>query len=195
MSLVQEWDTIPSISFVSNFFDQPEFIRAFAETGKKYLKTENYDFILFSYHGIPERHIIKGDTHGCCQLDSTCCSGINIRNKYCYRAQCFQTTALLAKELGLKEGQYATVFQSRLKTRVKEPWLQPYTDEVITDLAKKGKKKLLVFSPAFVADCLETIVEIGIEYQELFEKFGGEKIQLVESLNARHEMYLPLIRG
>ena len=101
-------------------------------------------------------------------------------SKYCYKAACYETTRLLVEKLNLPEGKYSSSFQSRLG---RDPWIQPYSDFVLKDLAKAGKKKVLVFSPAFVADCLETIVEIGMEYNEDFIENGGEKIQLVESLN------------
>ena len=102
------------------------------------------------------------------------------RNKYCYRAQCFETTRLLVKEMGLAEGSYSVSFQSRLG---KTPWIKPYTDHVIADLAKAGKKRILFFSPSFVADCLETTIEGGEEYKILFEENGGQEWQLIESLN------------
>jgi ferrochelatase len=109
-----------------------------------------------------------------------CCNHYHKRNAYCYRAQCFLTTRLLAAELGLKEEDYTTCFQSRLG---KDPWIQPYTEDVVKELAGKGKKNVLVFCPAFIADCLETTVEVGEEYAEQFEEAGGEHWQLVESLN------------
>jgi ferrochelatase len=98
----------------------------------------------------------------------------------CYRAQCFATTRLLVEKLGLKEGTYTTSFQSRLG---RDPWVQPYTDVVIKELPKKGIKSVLAFSPAFVSDCLETTIEVGDEYKELFEEYGGEHWELVTSLN------------
>ena len=101
------------------------------------------------------------------------------RNRQCYKATCYATSRALAKRLGLREDQYTVCFQSRLDRK----WLKPFSDEVIVDLAKQGDKKLLVFSPAFVADCLETLIEIGEEYQEIFEEHGGEVVELVPSLN------------
>jgi ferrochelatase len=112
-----------------------------------------------------------------------CCNKISINNQYCYRANCFQTTRHLVEALNIDEGKYCTTFQSRLDNK----WLQPFSDKVIEDIAKKGAKNILVFSPAFVADCLETIYEIGVEYQEIFIEHGGEKITLVNSLNANDE--------
>ena len=137
------------------------------------------DHILFSYHGLPERHVDKiypGDD--LCQ-DQPCDSEINDANHSCYKATSYATTRLLAERLGLKQEQYTVCFQSRLDKK----WLTPFSDEVVEQQAKKGAKKLLVFSPAFVADCLETVIEIGDEYQEIFTNHGGEKVQLVPSCN------------
>jgi ferrochelatase len=104
---------------------------------------------------------------------------VNDKNKFCYKATSYATTRLIAEKIGLKDSDYTVCFQSRLDKK----WLTPFSDKVVEEWAKKGAKKLLVFSPAFVADCLETIIEIGEEYQEIFEKFGGEKVQLVPSSN------------
>ncbi|MCY7353052.1 MAG: ferrochelatase [Cytophagaceae bacterium] len=180
MDIVGHWQTIPEISFTNTFFDRPQFIQAITEAARRYMAQTDFDYFLFSYHGIPERQITKGDVTGQTCRFGTCCDTLSNDNQLCYRAQCFATTRLLVKELGLKEGTYITSFQSRLGST---PWIKPYTDEVIKDLAKQGKKKVLAFSPAFVADCLETTVEVGDEYKELFEENGGEHWQLVESLN------------
>jgi len=107
-------------------------------------------------------------------------------NRLCYRAQCFATSRCLAGMLGLEDGQYTVSFQSRLGS---DPWLQPYTDEILSALAAKGVKKILTFSPSFVSDCLETTIEIGHEYQEFFQEQGGEQLQLVESLNT-HPLWI-----
>jgi ferrochelatase len=180
MEIVREWWVIPSINFISSFCDDPGFIKAFAELGRQHMAQDNYDHVIFSYHGLPERQVLKGSDHGYCKLGA-CCNSYNKRNKYCYRAACFATSRLLAAELGLSEDQYTVSFQSRL---LKDPWLQPYTDEVLKTLPGKGIKKVLAYSPAFVADCLETTIEVGEEFREMFEHAGGEKWQLVESLNS-----------
>ncbi|WP_266203208.1 ferrochelatase [Pontibacter kalidii] len=180
MEIVKDWWVIPSISFISSFCDDPGFIKAFAELGKKHMAQDDYDHVIFSYHGLPERQVLKGSDKGYCQLGA-CCNSYHKRNKYCYRASCFVTSRLLAAELGLNEDQYTVTFQSRL---LKDPWLQPYTDEVLKTLPGKGIKKVLAYSPAFVADCLETTIEVGEEFKEMFEHAGGEKWQLVESLNS-----------
>ena len=180
MKYIGKWEVIPEIKFISNFLDHPLFIKAFAEIGRKYMEKESYDHFIFTYHGLPERQIKKASTGGYCQLNDSCCSKYHSKNRYCYRAQCYETTRLLAKELGIQEDKYSVVFQSRLG---KTPWIKPYADEVIPELAKKGYKKIIMFSPSFIADCLETTIEGGVEYKELFEKHGGEHWQLVESLN------------
>jgi len=180
MEIVKDWWIIPDIKFISSFCDDPGFIHAFATLGKQHMAQDDYDFAVFSYHGLPERHILKGSDHGYCQLGA-CCNSYNKRNKYCYRASCFETSRLLAAELGLREDQYTVSFQSRLG---RDPWLKPYTDFVLKDLPAKGIKKILAYSPAFVADCLETTIEVGDEFKHLFLAAGGEKWQLVESLNS-----------
>lgn len=183
MKEIKRWEVIPTLKFLGNFHDHPLFIRAFATLGKEYLKKTSYDHVIFSYHGLPERQILKASCQNYCKLQD-CCNVYHGKNQNCYRAQCFNTTRLLVRELGLKEGNYTTSFQSRLG---KDPWIKPYTDEKLLELVKLGKKRILVFSPAFVADCLETTVEIGIEYQKTFMDNGGQEWQLVESLNVRPE--------
>ena len=153
------------------------------------MKEITYDHFLFSYHGLPERQILKGSCNQYCKL-GTCCGTFHQYNRHCYRAQCFNTSRLLAKELGLSEDDYTVSFQSRLG---KTPWIKPYTDDKIKELCAKGKKKVLCFSPSFVADCLETTIEIGEEYKELFEENGGEHWQLVESLN-KHPQWIECLK-
>jgi ferrochelatase len=180
MRIITKWQVIPEITFKNNFYNYPKFIKAFAANGRKHLEEDKYDHIVFSYHGLPARQIKKGDCTGnTCKLGS-CCDSIHALNQHCYRAQCFETTRLLVKELDLKEGTYTTCFQSRLG---RDPWVQPYTDDVVKELAGKGIKRVLAFSPAFVADCLETTIEVAEEYREMFEEKGGEHWKLVESLN------------
>jgi len=180
MNVIGKWWTIPDIKIVGQFYDHPAFIKAFVEVSKKY-HPENYDHILFSYHGLPERHVDKVyfDAKPC--ADHNCEHEITKENKFCYKAACYETTRLLAKELGISIDKCSTSFQSRLG---RDPWIKPYTDHTLEDLAKKGYKNLLVFSPAFVADCLETLIEIGHEYKEQYIEHGGENLQLVESLNS-----------
>lgn len=180
MDEIKGWEVFPDIKIISKFYDHPGYLNSFIENGKKY-DISQYDHVVFSYHGLPERHIMKGSAHygsDHCTLGS-CCDVITKSNQFCYRANCFYTTRELVKGLNIPQGKYTSTFQSRLNDK----WIKPYSDKVIEDLAKKGAKKILVFSPAFVADCLETIYEIGTEYQEIFHKHGGEKVTLVESLN------------
>ncbi len=180
MQIVSRWQVIPEIEFTNQFYDHHLFLKHFVDGSKKYLEKTNFDHLLFSYHGIPARHIRKGDYTGTTCKFGTCCDQIGPHNQLCYRAQCFATSRALAKALNLHESQYSTAFQSRLG---RDPWLEPYTEDVVQSLPKEGKKKVIVFSGAFVSDCLETTIEIGDEYFELFNHNGGEIFQLVESMN------------
>ncbi|MFI5149371.1 MAG: ferrochelatase [Bacteroidia bacterium] len=180
LQIIKGWEVTPSLEIVSYFFNQQGFLDSWVEVTKKY-DLSKYDHFLFSYHGLPERHIRKGSAHyggGVCNLGS-CCDTIHAGNLYCYRASCLATTRALVARLNIPEGKYTSSFQSRLDDK----WIKPYSDKVLEEKAKQGVKRILVFSPAFVADCLETLYEIGTEYDELFRKHGGEKVQLVESLN------------
>ena len=180
MEEIKHWEVIPTVKFVAQFFDDQLFIKAFAEIGRKYMSAKNYDHFIFSYHGLPERQILKSAVDGYCRLNDKCCSVVHAKNRYCYRAQCFQTTRLLVDALGIKKENYTVCFQSRLG---KTPWIKPYTDEIIPELVRRGVQHVLAFSPSFVADCLETTIEIGVEYKKLFQKHGGTTWDLVESLN------------
>ncbi|WP_144606240.1 ferrochelatase [Algoriphagus algorifonticola] len=180
MEIARGWQIIPEISFINNFVEHPLFIQAWEELGKEMMQQDHYHRYLFSYHGLPERQIRKGSVDNYCKLGA-CCNKYGPKNQFCYRAQCFHTTRLVAAKLGLPEDKVMTCFQSRLG---KDPWIKPYTEDVIKELAELGVKKVLVFSPAFVADCLETTVEVGEEYKEEFEELGGEKWDLVPSLNS-----------
>lgn len=177
MEIIQRWWVIPSIRFISQFYDHPEFIQSWAERAKEY-RWQDYDHVLFSYHGLPERQVDKVYQDNTCRNHS-CEHEINEENRWCYKATCYETTRKIAAAIGLPKEHYTVAFQSRLG----KGWIEPFSDHVLQEMAKKGMKRILVFSPAFVADCLETTIEIGVEYQELFEKKGGEKVQLVPSLN------------
>lgn len=181
---VNKWQIIPSMTIINQFLEHPSFIKAWTNIAKKFLEKDNYDHYLFSYHGLPERQIKKGSCSNYCQLSEKCCSTFHSKNQYCYRAQCFETTRLITKSLGIPEEQYTVCFQSRLG---RDPWIQPYTEDTIHKVIEKGHKKVLTFSPAFVADCLETTVEVGEEYKEIFMELGGEKWQLVDSLNSHED--------
>ncbi len=189
LEIVSKWEVVPQIETVSEFFSNPKFINTIADIASKY-NHNDFDHVVFSFHGLPERHIRKGDKSCTCLASDSCCNTINQNNYYCYRAEAFATARLIAEKLNIPSERYTVSFQSRLG---RDPWIKPYSDYVIIDKAKAGAKKLLVFSPAFVADCLETIYEIGVEYQEIFEEHGGEKIQLVESLNT-HPMWVETLK-
>ena len=177
MNIVKKWWVIPEMSFIPQFYNEKLFLDAFAEKGRKY-KLKEYDEIIFSFHGLPERHVDKVYNNSLCK-DNDCENGITKENKFCYKATCYETARQIAKRLNIKKSNYTVAFQSRLDNK----WLRPFSDEIIKKSGKIGEKNILCFSPSFVADCLETIIEIGDEYQEIFEKYGGEKVQLVESLN------------
>lgn len=170
------------LDIVERFHHLPEYLDAVVNVSAA-CDHRGYDHVLFSFHGVPERHITRTDARlgdGRCAFGS-CCEEVREGNRFCYRANCVQTAHALASRLQIPRDKYSICFQSRLG---RDPWLQPYSDAEIVRLAKEGKKKILAFSPAFVADCLETIHEIGTEYNELFHHHGGEKIQLVPALNS-----------
>jgi len=180
MRLVKDWPTPPNISFINSFHDNEGMIATFAANAEKY-KPETYDHILFSFHGLPQRHLINSDhTHRYCLKSADCCQTLNDTNKFCYSAQSHHTARLIADKLNIPKEKYTICFQSRLGN---DPWVQPYTSQVVAKLAMEGKKRLLVFCPAFVADCLETVYEVTEEYGAEFKALGGEHVQLVESLN------------
>ncbi len=181
MDIVQKWNVMPEIRFINQFYEHPGFIQSFVSRVKE-MNYESFDHIIFSYHGLPLRQVDK--THpGIKSIDCTCENTMPDHGKHCYKATCYQTSRLLAKELGLSKENYTVAFQSRLSTN----WLEPFTDKTIEILTRKGKKSILVCAPAFVADCLETIVEIGIEYQEIIKGVEGAKVTLVPSLNDMDE--------
>jgi ferrochelatase len=184
MEIVSEWQNIPEITLIDQFAAHPALIRAFCASASAY-NHEDYDHVLFSFHGLPERYLVQADRSGqCCKKSKNCCAVISEKNQECYSAQCYATADGIVNALKLSPERYSFSFQSRLG---KEPWLQPYTSEVIARLAKEGKKRVLVFCPSFVCDCLETIHEIGVEYAEEFKQAGGETLDLVPGLNDRAE--------
>jgi protoporphyrin/coproporphyrin ferrochelatase len=168
------------ISCLQPFYQDHDYIEALYEVSKDYL-TQPHDYVLFSYHGIPERHLRKADaSRAHCTLVVDCCSTCSPAQAMCYRAQIYKTTEALARRARLAPGSWSVSFQSRL---VGEPWLSPYTDTELVRLAKEGKKRLIVLTPAFVADCLETLEEIAGEGKEDFLHAGGESFQHVPCLN------------
>jgi ferrochelatase len=179
MELAAERWTVPALDFVPAFYDDPGFLGAFEAVAKPALAEARADHVLFSFHGLPERQIAKTDVTGTTCTFGACCE--RLANPACYRAQCVATATTLADRLGLARDAYTICFQSRLG---RTPWIKPFTDVVIDELAKAGKKRLAVLCPAFVADCLETVEEIGIRGVEQFKAAGGESLVLVPSLNA-----------
>ena len=163
------------------FYNKPDYIKALSNSITESVKDFDYDHLLFSYHGIPERHIRKTDiTKSHCKIDKSCCNTPSPAHEFCYRHQCYETTKLVVKELGIPEGKYSQTFQSRLAG---DKWLDPYTDVEINKLPAKGIKKLAVVTPAFVADCLETLEEIAMEANEEFKHNGGEEFHAIPCLN------------
>lgn len=174
-----QWVT-PNIRFVPPFFQHPAFIKAAATPAKALIKKHQPDKVLFSFHGLPERHIEKAAQDSSC-LSDNCCSSLNEKNSHCYRAQCFATARALAHHLDLENEDYVVAFQSRMG---KIPWIEPHTDQVIKKLAKEGTKKIVALTPAFVTDCLETLEEIGVEARADFLARGGEVFELAPCPNA-----------
>jgi ferrochelatase len=168
------------LTFIKPFYNDEEYINALASSIAPYLEQE-YDKILFSYHGVPERHIRKGDTTGChCLKVNNCCSVDSPAHKQCYRQHCLTTTMLVVEKLGIPKEKFEYSFQSRLG---REEWLKPYTANRLEELPKEGVKKLLVACPAFVSDCLETLEEIAEEGKEEFIHAGGESFTMIPCLN------------
>ncbi len=177
----KSWN-VPAVETIGAFYDHPGFIDAFADVARRHIAEFRPDFVLFSYHGLPERHMRKSDPTGRhCLASPSCCDAIVPANQFCYRAHCYATTRALAGRLALTPDRHSVSFQSRLGST---PWIHPYTDEVLPELARAGKKRLAVICPAFVADCLETVEEIGIRAKEQWQSVGGEALHLIPSLNA-----------
>ncbi len=177
----------PQVKFTSlpAFYNHPDYVRVLSNSIAEGLQGKNWEHLLFSYHGVPERHIRKSDiTKSHCNINDECCVTASKAHEFCYRHQCYETTRLVAKYLELKEGTFSTSFQSRLGV---DPWLQPYTDRTVANFAKSGLKQLAIATPAFVSDCLETLEEIGMEAAEDFEEKGGDHLQVLPCINDREE--------
>ena len=175
--LISNWKQIPDVKMIHHFHDHIGFIEAFAHRIKQY-NPQNYDQIIMSYHGLPLNQVYEAHAGNDCEAMG-CSTKRDEENSYCYLASCYETSRLLAEKLNLQKQDYTVCFQSRLSKN----WTKPFTDEVVKEQAKTGKKRLLVISPSFVTDCLETIHELGKELKEDFEKNDGEQLTLVESLN------------
>jgi ferrochelatase len=177
----------PNMKFttVPAFYNKPDYIEALSNSIKKHLEGFDYDHLLFSYHGIPKRHIRKTDvTKSHCKIDGSCCNTPSPAHEFCYRHQCYETTKQVVQLLGIPEGKYSQTFQSRLAG---DKWLTPYTDVEINKMPEQGIKKLAVVTPAFVSDCLETLEEIAMEANEQFLHYGGEEFMAVPCLNDEDE--------
>jgi len=182
LKYIRHRPNMPEVKFIPPFFDHPGFLQSFVEVGKAPLAKAHPDHIIFSFHGLPERHILKEDIGGKhCLKSPDCCDRIVPSNGMCYRAHCFQTARGIAEGLGLKKDDFSISFQSRLG---RTPWIQPFTDHLIKDLARQGKKRIAVFCPSFIADCLETLEEVALGFRKSFKELGGEELILIPSLNA-----------
>jgi ferrochelatase len=168
------------------YFDSPDYIEALVASAKNDLNS-GFDHLLFSFHGIPERHLHKSDPTGChCLTKENCCEVPSPAHATCYRSQCFKTAAAFVKLAGIPAGKFSVSFQSRLG---KDPWLKPYTDFELVEFPKRGIKKLLVICPAFVSDCLETIEEINMRGRETFLRVGGKEFAQISCLN-EHPLWI-----
>jgi len=179
MKYISKWWAIPKLTFISEFHQEAGYIDSIIVRANEF-DLPTYDHIVLSFHGLPTRHLDKVHSNGGDCETHKCRTEINSSNKLCYTASCFSSSRLLVDKLNLTKDQYSITFQSRLNDK----WLKPYTDKTVIELAKSGKKNILVFSPAFVADCLETTIEIGEEFKDLFIENGGTKLDLVPSLNS-----------
>jgi ferrochelatase len=172
-------------------FQDPDYITALVGSAQEFLKRD-YDHLLFSFHGLPERHLRKSDPTGRhCLATDDCCTTASPAHATCYRAQCFKTVAAFVKQAGVPAGKYSVSFQSRLG---RDPWLKPYTDFELPRLAQSGVKRLLVMCPAFVSDCLETLEEIGLRGREAFLEAGGTESTLIPCLN-EHPLWLEALEN
>ncbi len=175
-----------SLQVAPPYYADPDYLGALVASAADYLK-QSYDHLLFSFHGLPERHLRKSDPTGRhCLAAKDCCTVASPAHATCYRAQCFKTVGAFVQKTGVPAGKYSIAFQSRLG---KDPWLKPYTDFELPRLAKAGVRKLLVMCPAFVADCLETLEEIGMRGRETFREAGGEELTLIPCLN-EHPLWI-----
>jgi protoporphyrin/coproporphyrin ferrochelatase len=179
-----------SLQFVKPYFNNADYINALGESMRPHLQKE-YDHILFSYHGIPQRHIRKSDITGChCLKTSNCCETPSAAHAFCYRHQVFTTTKLVTEKLGIPSNKFSISFQSRLG----KGWLEPFTDIRLEEMPKEGIKKLLIICPAFVSDCLETLEEIAIRGKETFMEAGGESYDMIPCLNV-DRLWVEALRG
>jgi ferrochelatase len=191
--LQKEYFPEMQLTSLPSFYNHPDYIRVLGNSIQEKLQDTNWEHLLFSYHGVPERHIRKSDvTKSHCKMDGKCCFEDSPAHQYCYRHQCEMTSIKVAEYLELKEGSYSTSFQSRVS--ILGSWLKPYTDKTVEKFAKKGIKELAIATPAFVSDCLETLEEIGMEAAEDFEENGGKHLHVIPCINDRDEWVRVLSR-
>lgn len=187
MEHIKHWQVIPKMHWIDAYPTHPLMIEAFAQRLEA-APLEEDEHLLFSFHGVPERHLRQADGHAHCLSAVSCCDSRAPLS--CYRAQCMATAKSLVARLQLKDRQHSVAFQSRFG---KDPWIQPYTDETLKRLAGQGVRRIAVMAPAFTADCLETLDEIGREYAELFKHHGGSTLRLIPSLN-NHPIWIAALR-
>ena len=173
---------LPDVITIGAFYDDVGYVKALVEVARPHLESFRPDHVLLSYHGLPEKQIKKSDpTNEWCLASGSCCDSIGDANRFCYRAQCFATSRGIAGELGLEAGRHSTTFQSRLAG---QKWIEPYTDVELPKLYESGVRRIAVLTPAFTADCLETLEEIGIRLRAQWKKLGGDDLLVVPCLNA-----------
>ena len=178
--ILAERAVIPATRVIGDFFDDDGFIGAVSDIAREKLAPFKADHVLMSYHGLPESHV-KATTGNFCLSEASCCNVITTKNRFCYRAQCFATSRQLAKTIGLSKAEYTVSFQSRLG---RTPWIQPFTDKILADIYATGARRLAVMVPSFVADCLETIEEIGDRARADWKALGGEDFLLIPCVNS-----------
>jgi len=185
------WNT-PPLDAIDCFYDDPGFIAALAAVAREVPDDHRPDHLLLSYHGLPERQIRKSDVTGAhCFASAGCCEAIGPANRFCYRAQCVATSRALTRTLGVRDEDWTISFQSRLG---RTPWIRPYTDEILPFLRDRGVRRLAVMCPSFVADCLETLEEIGIRGREQWLSLGGDELMLIPCVNA-HPAWVEAVAG
>lgn len=183
---------VPPLDVLDSYYDDPGFIGALAAVARELPEERRPDHLLLSYHGLPERQIRKSDPTGAhCFASNDCCAVVGRANRFCYRAQCVATSRAVARALGIRDEDWTIAFQSRLG---RTPWIRPYTDEMLPFLRERGVRRLAVMCPSFVADCLETIEEIGLRAREQWLALGGEDLVLIPCLNA-HPAWVEAVAG
>jgi len=182
----------PPLDVIDSFYDEPAFVAALAARARELPDEPRPDHLLLSYHGLPERQVRRSDASGAhCFASAVCCDALGPANRSCYRAQCVATSRALARALGVRDEDWTISFQSRLG---RTPWIRPYTDEILPFLRDRGVRRLAVICPSFVADCLETLEEIGIRGRAQWRSLGGEDLVLVPCLNA-HPAWVEALAG